>query len=863
MYLHPFLSRWLVRSALLVVLVPFARAQPTPDAKWSSSEPHVRQAFGGAVALKGTVAFVGAPGYDPQFQTSNFGAAYVYRYGNDGWVEEQQLTKPEPEINDVFGRSVALGLRDIRDGTSNTLLVGTPNDDEVAQNAGAAFVFDYDGFSWGETQKLTASDGATADLFGATLAVDLADYTVWRGGVVGAPRHDLMAFSDEGAAYLYRYEDGAWVEDQKLTASDAATSAHFGEAVAISGNRVLIGAPGDRVSGTGQNTGAAYVFEYVGDEWVETAKLTASDAEGQADFGSAVALDGDRALIGARRDGTSGAAYVFELDEDEWAETAKLIGTDAMGLALFGSAVALDGAQALVGAERWFPEGEDATGKVYLFEYDEGGGLWLEVEGGLVPEDGGAGDAFGAAVALDDGVVLVGAPEHGLPVGGNGAVYAYGEPETQPIGVIASFPGHQPPFGRIKGVASGDLSGDGIADISVMQGCTLTVLDALTQDVLWEFSIDVEYSADGDDLLCIDDEVPPNVDIKLIGFVDFYDTTHALTSIEIDGGNRIIAVLIAVTDNEVVYDAEARVVAVIERLDGRTAIVVYMGEGGGIFNAIGEIGGSPPTAVTSVVPAPPFYSSRGGYQLDLKFQAEPGLRLGYDPALFNPPDDTDLDCDGVLDIPMLTVEDEQVDGTIVRSGITLDVLWEFTYPAEHRENLLRAYHGFADTDGDGENEVIMGDNLVVTLDGTVHTIAENFVTLDVNDIDGDGFEDIIGLSLPDSSVVVYGATAVTPSVEGTDPAAIPAFLFQNYPNPFRERTTIAYEIAQPGTVTITVYDMLGRRVSTLVDGDQPAGRHEVTWNGRNSGGRAVATGTYFYRLDVGGVLSSKQALHIR
>jgi len=204
-----------------------------------------------------------------------------------------------------------------------------------------------------------------------------------------------------------------------------------------------------------------------------------------------------------------------------------------------------------------------------------------------------------------------------------------------------------------------------------------------------------------------------------------------------------------------------------------------------------------------------------------------------------------------------------VDGIIVRSGATLDILWEYTFPAVHRENLLKGVHGFADVDGDGEKEVIMGENLAVTLDGVVHTIAANFVTLDVNDVDGDGFEDIIGLNLPDDSIVIYGIGLVTPAVEAAGPAALPGFLFQSYPNPFHDHTTIAFEIVQPGPVVIGVYDVLGRRVYTLVDDIRSAGRHEITWNGRDGGGLPLANGTYFYRLEADGFRTTRQALYIR
>ena len=430
MYLR---SRWTALSIGLFLMVPLARAQPTPDIKWSSSEPHESQAFGRDIALEGSIAVIGAPGYDPVFRTLDYGAAYVYRYDGDAWMEEQKLTKPQPQLSDQFGRAVALLRLEDSGGRSLAVLVGMNNDEGLDSGAGAVYIYRHNEGTWEHMATVVASDGAGGDNFAYALAGDYnADGSVNGADfVVGAPRHNLTGFNREGAAYLYQLDNETWVETAKLTASDAGLSAGFGTAVGMSANRVLIGAPGDSPPDVGQNAGAAYVFEYDGADWVETAKLTASDAVGQAAFGGAVDLDGDRALIGARLDnergGGAGAAYVFRFDGDTWIEEAKLIATDNNGFDLFGSSVALDGTQALVGAENWATPDGDGTGKAYLFAYDHDLELWQQ-QGGFVPDDGGAGDGFGLAAALDAGAVLIGAPDHGEPAGGNGAVYVYSRP---------------------------------------------------------------------------------------------------------------------------------------------------------------------------------------------------------------------------------------------------------------------------------------------------------------------------------------------------------------------------------------------------------------------------------------------------
>jgi flagellar hook assembly protein FlgD len=88
-------------------------------------------------------------------------------------------------------------------------------------------------------------------------------------------------------------------------------------------------------------------------------------------------------------------------------------------------------------------------------------------------------------------------------------------------------------------------------------------------------------------------------------------------------------------------------------------------------------------------------------------------------------------------------------------------------------------------------------------------------------------------------------------------------LWQNYPTPFNPRTSIGYCVAQEGEVRLSVYNVLGQEVVSLVDGPQAAGRHVVTWDGRDAGGGAVASGLYFCRLEAGDFVQTKKMLLLR
>ena len=153
--------------------------------------------------------------------------------------------------------------------------------------------------TWSEQQKLTASDAAWNDDFGTSVA--LSGDTA----VVGAPFDD-DAGSASGSAYVFVRSGTRWSQQQKLTASDAAPNDDFGLAVALSGDTAVVGAIGD--DDAGRVSGAAYVFVRSGTRWSEQQKLTASDAAAGIRFGNSVAVSGDTAVVGAYADDS---AYVF------------------------------------------------------------------------------------------------------------------------------------------------------------------------------------------------------------------------------------------------------------------------------------------------------------------------------------------------------------------------------------------------------------------------------------------------------------------------------------------------------------------------------------------------------------------------
>jgi len=222
---------------------------------------------------------------------------------------------------------------------------------------------------------------------------------------------------------------GGWIE-QTVTASNGAMEDTFGSAVALDGDTALISAtqPGSDTGGIPPGPGLVYVFSKQGTQWVETAQLKADDGLDGDFFGYAVALKGDTALIGAHTatvDGIAqrGAAYVFHRANGSWTQAAKLVAADGSQQSLFGAALAIDGDNAFVGAYGTTVDGSFGEGAVYVYS-DIDGTPTFSTE--LFAGDGLANGQFGYAVAAHGGTVMASAPNATVDgVVNRGAVYLF------------------------------------------------------------------------------------------------------------------------------------------------------------------------------------------------------------------------------------------------------------------------------------------------------------------------------------------------------------------------------------------------------------------------------------------------------
>ena len=340
--------------------------------------------------------------------------------GNEKWsslktaVQSAKLIANDANGADTLGEAVSL------DG--NRALVGAPSDWDNGSNSGSAYVFEFDGISWSQTAKLLAFDGATSDGFGGSVSLygDRA--------LIGAQFNDA-AGNASGSAYIFDFDGISWSKGIKIVSDDLSASDFFGNSVSLYGDRALVGAVQD--DDFGDASGSAYIFEFDGQDWTQTAKLKPFDGAFRDFFGVSVSLGADRALVGSYNDDdfapNSGAAYVFDYTEiGTWLEMGKLRADDGAEDDLFGYSVSLSGDRALVGAYGNDDNGS-FSGSAYIFEFDNLTWTWSQTMK-LNASDGTANDFFGYTVSLSGDYALVGAYfDEGQAIRSGSAYYFYND----------------------------------------------------------------------------------------------------------------------------------------------------------------------------------------------------------------------------------------------------------------------------------------------------------------------------------------------------------------------------------------------------------------------------------------------------
>jgi hypothetical protein len=333
--------------------------------------------FGQSVAIDGDTLVVGRTNNSP-----DAGAVYVFtRDGDSDWTQ-QAILMGSYQGYDRFGKSVAI------DG--DTLVVGAPDEDNIV---GAVYVFTRIGTEWSQQVTLRSSNTQGEAAFGWSVTLD--GDTV----VVGAPAEDSSAdntASGSGVVYVFARVGSSWSQQATLKSSNAGSDYMFGHTVALDGDTLVVGSPGENsnADNTASYSGAVYVYTGAGATWIQQAHFKDSTAVGRVNFGLSVALDADTVVVGGPG---AQVVYVFTRVGSSWSQQAYL--QESSG---FGDHVAIDGDTLVVGASA----DSSYDGAVYVFI--RVGSSWSK-QAYLKASNAGSGDWFGQSVAVDGDTLVVGA----------------------------------------------------------------------------------------------------------------------------------------------------------------------------------------------------------------------------------------------------------------------------------------------------------------------------------------------------------------------------------------------------------------------------------------------------------------------
>jgi hypothetical protein len=428
----------------------------TQQAKLVSADVDAADFFGVSVAIDGDTAIVGAHRHN--WPKADGGAAYIFVRNGSNWTQQEKLTPEDTVQFDYFGFSVSV--------SGDSAIIGCIRNDHNGNDSGAAYIFERDGTTWTQGDKVVGNNTGSGDRFG--FAVDISG----NFAIVGCPNNgragaayifervetkwvqqqsrfqkrilperkvDGAAFgssvairegiavigaSSENAAYVFTSSTlTPWEQQARLSASDGVEGDGFGSSVSVSGNKLAAGAPGHSAGGNG--SGATYIFELEEAAWQQQSKLSDNETAAEDQFGYAVAIGGDLAVVGARQDddggSNAGSAYIFGRRRLDWTRQAKLIANDIAPGDLFGYSAAISGETAVIGAFGQDAAGRD-SGAVYIFV--RSGLNWIQ-QAKLIGTDIGKLDHFGESIAIDGDTVIIGASRKDNISRDSGAVYIF------------------------------------------------------------------------------------------------------------------------------------------------------------------------------------------------------------------------------------------------------------------------------------------------------------------------------------------------------------------------------------------------------------------------------------------------------
>jgi len=374
----------------------------------------------------------------------------------EDWRELSAISSPTAEAVSNFGGAVSLNQRNLLIGQRFATINGN-----IMQGNAHLFAISPGG-EITLTQTLLAGNGVEDDRFGASVSIidDMA--------VVGAMRADVDGNEWQGVLYVYDLIAGVWQESAALTADDGLMFDELGTTLASDGNSILGGAI--QADGDNVDQGAGYVYSFNNGDWQQDGKLLDPDGQSFEAYSTGIAVRDDIAILSSPRATVGdnffqGKAQVWQRDADgNWVLMQDLVAEDGATFDGFGAAIAIvpsaGGMQALIGATSHDADGISNRGAIYVFQRqpDE---QWLQVQK-LLADDASGGDQLGAAIAAAGDLAAVGAPFASGNAVESGAIYVL---ERDGAGMwsindklFATEAQPQSSFGRAIGVAENLIS---------------------------------------------------------------------------------------------------------------------------------------------------------------------------------------------------------------------------------------------------------------------------------------------------------------------------------------------------------------------------------------------------------------------
>ena len=711
--------------------------------------------------------------------------------------ERAKLTASDPADTDVFGAFVAI--------SGGTAVVGAIYDDDAGDFSGSAYVFVRSGTTWTQQAKLTASDAAGGDTFGS-VAID--GETI----VVGARSKDSAAGADVGAAYVFVRSGTTWTEQAKLMASDGAANDQFGYFVSLSGETAVVGVHQDD-NAQGIDAGAAYVFVRSGTAWTEQAKLVASDGAANDRFGYAVSLSGETAVVGAYLDDSVpgadvGAAYVFVRSGTTWTEQAKLTASDGAYLDQFGVDVDISGETVIVGAFTDDNAGGINAGSAYVFV--RSGTTWTE-QAKLTASDGAASDWFGSEVAISGETAVVAAHRDDNARGADaGSAYVFvrsGATWTEQAKLTASDGGPYDWFGDsvalsddtiLIGASQDDDGGTNAGAVYLFAPPPPVASVTLDGAAGWRMLASPEPTTVGAFLGALWTQ----------GFAGADDPAGACSVFTFDEAAASFP------------DGWTCVADATDDLLRGEGLMVYVFEDDDNDGTVTAAEAFPKTLASSSAIAP-----TGDFAFSVAFtdDGRPLAQTGWN--LLGAPFGTSLDWDAVTGAgmtPTVYVYDPSFEGGAYRTYTSMNGLGNGDLPG----GLVPPFQGFF------AKAYAPSPSLVLPLVGG---------TADGRDVYGR-----LAPSDPPLPPAAPRQTVSAATASGDGPVLATA-LGAVSPNPTASGATVAWTLAEAGPVRLTVVDLLGREVTVLASGPFAAGPQ------RSAVPAGLAPGVYVVRLQAGAV----------